>query len=116
MAQLKTKKAKQELVVNPVVSMSENPDSISVEMTEGYALITFQMAVGAPETITFTPDGEKEEIEYQEMGGLELDQTMEINGVMGRFRVIKGKKGRADRVVFRPISERKTGRTNRIRL
>lgn len=100
------KSAEQTLIENPQILQSEY-DCVSQRMnTAGNAIIlTLNMFVGSAENIPFTPDGEKDEIVYDEVGGISLDDTFELlDGTKCRFRVIKGKNGRADRLVVRPIS------------
>lgn len=96
------------MIENPSISQSEY-DCVSQRLnSNGNAIVlTLSLFVGSAETIKFTPDGEKEEIGYAEVGGINLDDTFELlDGTKCRFRVIKGKQGRPDRLVVRPISEK----------
>lgn len=95
------------LMENPSILQSEY-DCLSQRLNEDgdCIVLTLSMFVGSAETIKFTPEGEKEEIGYAEVGGISLDDTFELlDGTKCRFRVIKGKNGRPDRLVVRPISE-----------
>jgi len=102
------KTAETALIENPSISQSEY-DCVSQRLnsTGDAIVLTLSMFVGSAETIKFTPDGEKEEIGYAEVGGISLDDTFELlDGTKCRFRVVKGKNGRPDRLVVRPISEK----------
>lgn len=105
------KSAETTLIENPQISMSEY-DCVTQKMnTAGDAIIvSLSLFAGSPEEIAFTPEGEKEKVEYDEVGGIELDDVFELlDGTKVRFRVIKAKKrGQSDRLVIRPVSE--TGR------
>lgn len=96
------------LIENPSIMQSEyNCVSQRLNSNGNAIVLTLSMLVGSAENITFTPEGERDEIGYAEVGGISLDDTFELmDGTKCRFRVIKGKNGRPDRLVVRPISEK----------
>lgn len=94
------------LIENPTIRQSEY-DCVDVSInSKGDAyIVSLSLFAGSPEEISFKPEGEKNSVTYSEMGGINLDDVFDVGGTKCKFRVIKGKEGKSDRLVIRPVSE-----------
>lgn len=104
----KPEAAESPLLENPQINQSEyDCVSQSYNTSKDAIVLTLSMFVGSAESISFTPEGEDASVDYTEVGGISLDDTFELlDGTKVKFRVIKGKSGKSDRLVVRPVNSK----------